>query len=119
MKSSMRIIRRLPPAPKPTRDRRDPNFDEFGHPIKALGPVKGFGDEEVRERVKETCRKRQEVARRRRATVRQMAVEGKTDAEIMLATGYKQDSVRRIINIMRNEGIDIPQRRKGVKKCKK
>ena len=46
-------------------------------------------------------------------------MEGKTDAEIMLATGYKQDSVRRIINIMRNEGIEIPQRRKGMKKCKK
>jgi hypothetical protein len=115
----MRIIRRLPPAPKPTRDRRDPNFDAFGHPIKALGPVKGFGDEEVQERVKDACRKRQEVARKRRATVRQMAVEGKTDVEIMLATGYKQDSVRRIINIMRNEGIDIPQRRRGMKKCKK
>ena len=42
MKSSMRIIRNLPPAPKPTRDRRDPNFDAFGHPIKALGLVKGF-----------------------------------------------------------------------------
>ena len=118
MNSSMRIIRNLPPAPKPTRDRRDPNFDAFGHPIKALGPVKGFGDEEVRERVKETCRKRQEIAKKRRAIVRQMAVEGKTDAEIMLATGYKQDSVRRIINIMRNEGIDIPQRRRG-QKCKK
>ena len=115
----MRIIRNLPPAPKPTRDRRDPNFDAFGHPIKALGLVKGFGDEEVKERVKETCRKRQEVARRRRAIVRRMAMEGKTDAEIMLATGYKQDSVRRIINIMRNEGIEIPQRRKGMKKCKK
>ena len=118
MNSTMRIKRRLPPAPKPTRDRRDPNFDAFGHPIKALGPVKGFGDEEVRERVKDACRKRQEVARRRRAIVRQMAVEGKTDTEIMLATGYKQDSVRRIINIMRNEGIEIPQRRRG-QKCKK
>ena len=117
MNSSMRIIRNLPPAPKPTRDRRDPNFDAFGHPIKALGPVKGFGDEEVKERVRETCRKRQEIARRRRAIVRQMAVEGKTDAEIMLATGYKQDSVRRIINIMRREGKEIPERKRGVK-CK-
>ena len=118
MNSSMRIIRNLPPAPEPTRNRRDPNYDAFGHPIKALGPVKGFGDEEVKERVRETCRKRQEVAKHRREIVRQMAVEGKTDAEIMLATGYKQDSVRRIINIMRNEGIDIPQRRRG-QKCKK
>ena len=112
----MRIKRNLPPAPKPTRDRRDPNFDAFGHPIKTLGPVKGFRDEEVKERVKETCRKRQEVARRRRAIVRQMAVEGKTDKEMMEATGYAKDSVRRIINMKRNEGLDIPARKKGRKK---
>ena len=119
MNSTMRIKRRLPPAPKPTRDRRDPNFDAFGHPIKALGPVKGFGDEEVRERVKDTCRKRQEVARKRRAIVAAMAREGYSDEAIAEEMGYCKGSVRRIINIMRNEGIDIPQRRKGVKKCKK
>ena len=116
MNSTMRIKRKLPPAPKPTRDRRDPNFDAFGHPIKALGPVKGFNDEAVKERVKATCKKRQEVAKHRREIVARMVTAGNTDAEIMKATGYSLSSVRRIASMMRNEGIDIPQRQKGRKK---
>lgn len=116
MNSTMRIKRKLPPAPKPTRDRRDPNYDAFGHRIKALGPVKGFSDEKIRERVKECCEKRKKTAAEKQAIVVKMALEGKTDKEMMEATGYAKDSVRRIINMKRNDGLDIPARKKGRKK---
>ena len=81
--------------------------------------MKGFNDEAVKERVKATCKKRQEVAKHRREIVARMVKAGNTDAEIMQATGYSLSSVRRIASMMRNEGVDIPQRRKGMKKCKK
>ena len=116
MKSSMRIIRKLPPAPRPTRDYRNPYLDAFGNRISMPSPVKGFSDEKIRERVKECCEKRKKTAAEKQAIVVKMALEGKTDKEMMEATGYAKDSVRRIINMKRNEGLDIPARKKGRKK---
>ena len=116
MNSTMRIKRHLPPAPEPTRERKDPRRHSSGLPMRKLSPVKGFNDEAVRERVKATCKKRQEVAKHRREIVARMVTAGNTDVEIMEATGYSLSSVRRIASMMRNEGIDIPQRQKGRKK---
>lgn len=121
MNSTMRIKRKLPPAPKPTRDRRDPNFDAFGHPIKTLGPVKGFGDEEVRERVRVCCEQRQKKAAEKHTKVLELGMQGKTKEEIAATVGYSISTVENIIGVMRSEGYDIPyQYQKGRKRrCKK
>jgi transposase len=47
--------------------------------------------------------------------IKRLATEGMSDAEIAYRTGYKPESVRRILSKLRREGEDIPLRRKGRK----
>jgi transposase len=55
--------------------------------------------------------------RRRWAIVEKMAREGYSNEEIMKATGYKTaGTVKSIVHQMREQGIDIPERRRGCKK---
>jgi len=58
-------------------------------------------------------------AERRHDVIKSMAMEGCSDEEIAEATGYKPDSVRRLVSKMRREGEDIPERKKGRKRCRK
>lgn len=57
-------------------------------------------------------------AERRHDMIARLAREGLSDAEISEQTGYKPNSVRRLIGKMRRDGIDIPERKRGVK-CKR
>lgn len=57
-------------------------------------------------------------AERRHDMIARLAREGLSDAEISAQTGYKPSSVHRLIGKMRREGVDIPERKRGVK-CKR
>ena len=59
--------------------------------------------------------RRKKEAYERQMGVVELARQGLSDAEIADRTGYKPESVRRIISKLRREGEDIPLRRKGRK----
>ena len=52
---------------------------------------------------------------KRHDEIARLASEGLSSAEISEITGYKPDSVRRLISKMRREGREIPMRKKGRK----
>ena len=121
MVSTMRIKRNLPPAPEPTRDRKNPKKHSIGIPIRKQSPVKGFGDEKVKERVRICCEQRRKKASEKHKKVLELGMQGKTKEEIAAAVGYSISTVENIIGAMRSEGYDIPyQYQKGRKRrCKK
>lgn len=99
MKSTAFVKRRLPKAPDLKRD---------------YTPA----DSRVRSRVMAKARARREgKAERRHDEVVKLARAGMSDEQIAEETGYKKDSIRRIVNQMRREGVDIPHRKRGRKKC--
>ena len=127
MKSSMKQLKKyLPRAPfPPTLPVRENRIvmTEFGNlircdgssPINRMPPSIGYSVTE------QTARNSHEAAkaekRRRWAIVEKMAKEGASNAEIMEATGYKNaGTVKSIVHRMREQGIDIPERRRGCKK---
>ena len=127
MKSSMKQLKKyLPCAPfPPTLPVRENRIvmTEFGNlircdgssPINRMPPSIGYSVTE------QTARNSHEAAkaekRRRWAIVEKMAKEGASNAEIMEATGYKNaGTVKSIVHQMREQGIDIPERRRGCKK---
>ena len=116
----------LPSAPEPTRARRVVLPEEKRGISLA---VENIGDEvrrkeAFRKSMKETSivKARAVVegnAERRHDLIARLAQDGLSDAEIADRTGYKPSSVHRLIGKMRKEGIDIPERKRGVKKCKR
>ena len=118
MNSSMRIIRNLPPAPEPTRDRKNPKKHSIGIPIRKQSPDKGFGDEKVKERVRVCCEQRQKKAAEKHTKVLELGMQGKTKEEIAAAVGYSISTVENIIGAMRSEGYDIPYEHGRKRRCR-
>ena len=52
---------------------------------------------------------------KRHDEIARLAGEGLSSAAIAEITGYKPDSVRRLISKMRREGKEIPRRKRGKK----
>ena len=127
MKSSMKQLKKyLPRAPfpptKPIRENRIV-MTEFGNLIRCDGssPINRMPSSIGYSVTEQTTRNSHEAAkaekRRRWAIVEKMAKEGASNAEIMEATGYKNaGTVKSIVHRMREQGIDIPERRRGCKK---
>ena len=117
MNSTMRIKRKLPPAPQPTRSFHNPALEDDLVTIRRASPVKTFAEEDLRGRVAEIVEKRQMVASERHNVVAMLARDGLPYEEIAEKTGYKLSSVRRLVKKLRTEGEDIPLRQRGRKKC--
>ena len=117
MNSTMRIKRKLPPAPKPTRNHHNPALEKDLVTIHRASPVKTFAEEDLRGRVAEIVEKRQMVASERHNVVAMLARDGLPYEEIAEKTGYKLSSVRRLVRKTRTEGEHIPLRQRGRKKC--
>ena len=62
--------------------------------------------------------KKQEMERKRKI-MKTMLEAGATDAEIAVATGYSNGTVRKILTQWRRAGVDVPDRRRGRKKKEK
>lgn len=62
--------------------------------------------------------KKQEMERKRKI-MKTMLEAGATDAEIAVATGYSNGTVRKILTQWRRAGVDVPDRRRGRKKNEK
>lgn len=127
MKSSMKQLKKyLPRAPfPPTLPVRENRIviTEFGNLIRCDGssPINRMLSSIGYSVTEQTTRNSHEAAkaekRRRWAIVEKMAKEGASNAEIMEATGYKNaGTVKSIVHRMREQGIDIPERRRGCKK---
>ena len=111
MKCSIRNIN-LPDAPEPTRAAYKPVKREA-----VKSPIATFADRRVREQVRAKARvRRAGKAEKRHDEIAKLAQAGMSDEQIAEETGYKKDSIRRIVNQMRREGVDIPHRKRG-RKC--
>ena len=108
----------LPYRGEPTRNHHNPALEKDLVTIHRASPVKTFAEEDLRGRVAEIVKKRQMVASERHDIVARLAREGMSDEEIAEQTGYKPDSVRRLVGKMRKEGVSIPLRQRGRKKCR-
>lgn len=110
MKSVAYIKRRLPDAPEP----------RVYKPAKreaVKSPIATFADSRVRKQVMAKARARRAgKAERRHEEIAKLAQAGLSDEQIAEETGYKKNSIRRIVNQMRREGVDIPHRKRG-RKC--
>lgn len=104
MKCSMRIIRKLPPAPRPTRDYHNPALEDDLVTIRKYSPVPTFADDNVKEHIKDYARKRKEKSKKKQQKVIEMAKRGQSTEDISAETGYCTDVVNRIIRKMRKEG---------------
>ncbi len=84
-------------------------------PINRMPPSIGYS---VTEQTAKNSHAARSVEKQRRwEIVRKMALEGASNAEIMKATGYKTaGTVKSIVHQMREQGIEIPERRRGCKK---
>ena len=70
---------------------------------------------EIHERAAKARARLMGKAERRHDEIARLASEGLSSAEISEITGYKPDSVRRLISKMRREGKEIPRRKRGKK----
>lgn len=80
-------------------------------------PIPTFDAETVKSQTIAKARARAAgKAEKRHDLVARLAREGMSYEDIAEKTGYKADSVRRMIGKMRSEGMDIPERKRGRKK---
>ena len=117
--ASMRIIRKLPPVPRPaTKPQIHKNLCGEGiwiHEVKPQIPSHmDLHEKSAAARARQTGE-----AEKRHDVLARLARDGLSDIEIAERTGYKPDSVRRLISKMRREGMEIPERKKGQKKREK
>ena len=115
MTSTMRIKRKLPPVPRPaTKPQIHKNLCGEGiwiHEVKPQIPSHmDLHEKSAAARARQTGK-----AEKKHDMIARLAAEGMSDAEIADRTGYKPESVRRILSKLRREGEDIPLRRKGRK----
>ena len=117
MQSTMRIKRKLPPAPKTaTKMVRDPRYYSYGTHTFAYTPhISGWEDDKVRETARRVLDKRTSEARERYKLVIDLACRGLSDLQIAEQTGYRPATINNLIWQFRREGIQIPQRKKGPK----
>ena len=115
MLSSMRILRKLPPVPRPaTKPQSHPNL--YGEGIwihEAKEQIQSHMD--LHEKASAARARQTGEAEKRHDVLARLARDGLSDVEIAELTGYKPDSVRRLISKMRREGQEIPIRKKGGK----
>ena len=103
----MRIIRKLPPAPKPTLPVRV--IDQVdSSPL--VGLVARVPTEQNKKNAWESRRRNIGV---NKAKVLKMATEGVEYSTIAVRTGLKESSVRRMVRALRAEGHSIPERKRG------
>ena len=115
MTSTMRIKRKLPPVPRPaTKPQIHPNLCGEGiwiHEVKPQIPSHmDLHEKSAAARARQTG-----IAEKRHDMVRRLAKEGMSDADIAQRTGYRPESVRKILWRMRKEGLDAPERERGRK----
>lgn len=108
--ASMKILRKLPPVPRPaTKPRTYPNLYGEGiwiHEVKPQIPSHmDLHEKSAAARARQTG-----IAEKRHDMVRRLAKEGMSDADIAQRTGYRPESVRKILWRMRKEGLDAPER---------
>lgn len=117
MQSTMRIKRKLPPAPKTaTKMIKDPRYYSYGTHTFAYTPhISGWEDPVVRETARRVQEQRSSEARERYKLIIDMACRGASDIEIAKETGYRRSTVNNLIWQFRREGIQIPPRKKGPK----
>ena len=119
MASTMRIKRKLPPVPrpatKPIYNRRMYGEGVYIHEAKPQIP----SHMEIHERASRARARLMGKTEKRHDEIARLASEGLSSAEISEITGYKPDSVRRLISKMRREGREIPLRKKGPRKHEK
>ena len=111
----------LRPLPWPaTKPHHDPMMwgESVASMHRAEKPIPTFAAETVKSQTIAKARARAAgKAEKRHDIVARLAREGMSDEEIAEQTGYKPDSVRRLIGKMRKEGVSIPLRQRGRKKC--
>lgn len=119
MKCSIKPIN-LRPIPWPaTKPYHDPMI--WGEGVVSMHrvekPIPTFDAETVKSQTIAKARARAAgKAEKRHDLVARLAREGMSYEDIAEKTGYKADSVRRMIGKMRSEGMDIPERKRGRKK---
>jgi DNA-binding NarL/FixJ family response regulator len=111
----MRIKRKLPPVPRPaTKPQIHKNLYGEGiwiHEVKPQIPSHmDLHEKSAAARARQTGE-----AEKRHDMLARLARDGLSDIEIAERTGYKPDSVRRLISKMRREGRNIPERKRGQK----
>ena len=113
--ASMKILRKLPPVPRPaTKPQIHKNLYGEGiwiHEVKPQIP----SHMDLHEKSAAARARLIGKAEKKHDMIKRLAAEGLSDAEIGDRTGYKPESVRRILSKLRREGEDIPLRRKGRK----
>lgn len=110
LKASIKDIN-LPPVQRPATK-------AVHTPIYVKRQIATFGDERVRSRAMAKARARRAgKAEKRHDEIAKLARDGLGDEQIAEITGYRRDSVRKIINNLRKEGVEIPHRKRGKKKC--
>lgn len=115
MTSTMRIKRKLPPVQRPaTKPQTHPNLYGEGIWIHEAKP-QIQSHMELHEKSAAARARQTGKAEKKHDMIARLAAEGMSDAEIADRTGYKPESVRRILSKLRREGEDIPLRRKGRK----
>lgn len=116
--ASMKILRKLPPAPKTaTKTIRDPRFYSYGcHTFMYTPHIPGWAEDKAsQERAMQFQERRKKEAYERQMGVVELAKQGLSDAEIAERTGYRVTTVNNIIGEFRRSGVEIPPRKKGRK----
>ena len=115
MTSTMRIKRKLPPVPRPaTKPQIHKNLYGEGIWIHEAKP-QIQSHMELHEKTAAARARQTGIAEKRHDMVRRLAKEGMSDADIATRTGYRPESVRKILWRMRKEGLDAPERERGRK----
>lgn len=118
MKGSMKIKRALPEAKRLTHTIKDDHFMGGGtKTFEVKVPSRKIEGTPPSEKALENAHaeKKKEAARKHEIVMR-MAMEGKRDHEIVEATGYTRQTVHTMIQNMKRQGIDIPDRKRGREK---
>ncbi len=118
--SSMRIKRKLPPAPRTaTSSVRHEGYTGTGVYTHESKPMRTPLDEfRLTDQTKYNAHIGQiEASKSRRELAMKMAVNGVSDEDISKATGYTKEYVRKLRSKWKTEGIDIPEKKRG-RRCK-
>ena len=121
--------RKLPPAPPPTRatykkivtgvtsnELQVIDLEEEKEPPKPKIPIETLS-QVSKEHAEIGLRRRHEETRRKHEEIARLCREGMSDKEIATEMGYTPQSVKKILENLRREGVDIPGRKRG-RKCK-
>ena len=123
--ASMRIIRKLPPAPEPTKPKKTNSYTSDAGNVVLFKPSPISTVADMDRHVSEQTKKNSIESRRATHTANahekwermiKMAGDGWSDKEIAEALGYTEKYVRERLKRLRRSGVKIPERRRGCKK---